>query len=133
MPVLGRAGGGSVDGDDVDAAAAALQPGYEGYDLTPAEEQLVQATQSSLNSAGLALVLQAAATGLLLTAHLATGDVAAALEGGIQVRFFSLYVCCSLCNHHAKAIKKLNASHTKHGVVVLFVVSVLYPTTTQKR
>lgn len=43
-----------------------------------------QATQSSLNSAGFSLALQSFATGLLLTAHLATGNVSAALGDTIQ-------------------------------------------------
>ncbi|KAF8057765.1 Nek1 [Scenedesmus sp. PABB004] len=87
LPIISR----SEDGED---GGAAPREGGEGgeeeeqaqaYVLTQAEERLVQACQSSLNNAGLALVLQAAATGMLLTANLANHDVSTALADGIQV------------------------------------------------
>ena len=46
---------------------------------------LVQATQGSLNSAALALVLQAVATGFLLSADMATDHFSPAVGDGIQV------------------------------------------------
>jgi hypothetical protein len=45
-----------------------------------------QACQSSLNNAGLSLVLQSFATGLLLTAHLANAEYSESLGDTIQVR-----------------------------------------------
>jgi hypothetical protein len=47
---------------------------------------LSQATQSSLNTAGLALIMQTVATGLLVTACIANEDYSGALGDGIQVR-----------------------------------------------
>jgi hypothetical protein len=44
-----------------------------------------QACQSSLNNAGLALVLQAVATGMLVTANMANEDYSGALADIIQV------------------------------------------------
>jgi hypothetical protein len=47
---------------------------------------LLQACQSSLNTAGLSLIMQTVATGLLVTACIANEDYSAALGDGIQVR-----------------------------------------------
>lgn len=47
---------------------------------------LPQACQSSLNTAGLALIMQTVATGLLVTASIANEDYSGALGDGIQVR-----------------------------------------------
>ena len=46
---------------------------------------LLQACQSSLNTAGLALIMQTVATGLLVTACIANEDYSGALGDGIQV------------------------------------------------
>lgn len=46
---------------------------------------LLQACQSSLNTAGLALIVQTVATGLLVTACIANEDYSGALGDGIQV------------------------------------------------
>ncbi len=51
---------------------------------TPHPPTALQATQSSLNSAGLALILQSFATSLLATANLATGQYSGALADFIQ-------------------------------------------------
>lgn len=54
-----------------------------------------QACQSSLNNAGLALVLQAVATGMLVTANMANSDYSAALADVIQVGATALvYLIC---------------------------------------
>lgn len=51
---------------------------------------LLQASQSSLNNAALALVMQAVATGLLVTANVANQDYSSALADVIQVMLWSL-------------------------------------------
>ncbi|KIZ01686.1 hypothetical protein MNEG_6274 [Monoraphidium neglectum] len=79
LPLISRPGRGSDGGD---GGARGEGPGYE---LTPEEERLVQAFQSSLNSAGLSLVLQSFATGLLVTAGLASNHIGDAIADGIQV------------------------------------------------
>ncbi|WIA31349.1 hypothetical protein OEZ86_002250 [Tetradesmus obliquus] len=82
LPILSR----STDSvDEAGAAAAEQQQQEQQYVLTQAEERLVQACQSSLNNAGLALVLQAVATGLLVTANMANEDYSGALADIIQV------------------------------------------------
>ncbi len=111
-----RDGGSGSGGAGAHVAAVEAGGGAE-YALTQEEERLVQACQSSLNSAGgaaaclspsvardwrghaltthtpspppsppaLALVLQSFATGLLVTASLATDHVGEAITDGIQV------------------------------------------------
>jgi hypothetical protein len=53
--------------------------------LSSAAAAVPQACQSSLNNAGLALVLQAVATGMLVTANMANEDYSGALADIIQV------------------------------------------------
>lgn len=64
-----------------------------GCHLLPAVTQ--QATQSSLNTAGLALVMQTIATGLLVTASVANQEYSEALGDGIQVRVGGCLSGCS--------------------------------------
>ena len=94
LPVISgaRSGGGhghgghAGDGHGGDGAACATTAtAEEEYQLTASEERLCQAFQGSLNSAALALVLQAFATGLLVVASVATGHEAEAVSDGIQV------------------------------------------------
>jgi hypothetical protein len=86
LPLISRPGQGGHGEGGANGATAVAEGSWPEYDLTPQEERLVQACQSSLNSAALALVLQSFATGLLITAALATDHVSDAITDGIQVR-----------------------------------------------
>jgi hypothetical protein len=70
-----------------------------------------QACQSSLNNAGLALVLQAVATGMLVTANMANEDYSGALADIIQVRGS----CQSMCNVRSRTSAFVMCRGTGHN------------------